>query len=66
MKIDRKEEIANMLQEMYESGWDTSNLDENLSYDDILDEYNLMKQEYADAEDAMYPNGRDEDSEDYE
>ncbi len=54
-----------MLSEMLERHWD-HDLDEDSSYEDILEEYQAMIKEYESAEEAMYPNGRDYDSENFD
>lgn len=54
-----------MLSEMLERRWD-HDLDEDSSYEDVLEEYQTMIEEYESAEEAMYPNGRDYDSENFD
>ena len=54
-----------MLSEMLERQWD-HDLDEDSPYEDILEEYQTMIEEYESAEEEMYPNGRDYDSEDFD
>ena len=53
-----------MLQEMKESNWD-SDLTKNSTYQEVKEEYLQMKDAYESAEDDMFPNGRDYDSEDW-
>lgn len=53
-----------MLREMREKNWDTE-LTPKDSYRDIKREYEEMINAYESAEDAMFPNGRDYDAEDW-
>jgi hypothetical protein len=53
-----------MLQEMENHNWDTE-LDKNSSYREVKEEFQNMIDEYDSAEDTMFPNGRDYDSEDW-
>lgn len=63
-KSEREEYKAQMLEEMREHNWD-SEVDENSSYIDVKSEYRNMYDAFDAGEDAMFPNGRDYDAEDY-
>lgn len=64
LKIEREEQRTQMLKEMQERNWD-SEVDENSSYSEVKAEYRNMYDAFDAAEDAMYPNGRDFDAEDF-
>lgn len=64
LKIEREEQKTQMLEEMRERNWD-SEVDENSSYSEVKAEYRNMHDAFDAAEDAMYPNGRDFDAEDF-
>ena len=53
-----------MLDAMEEGNWNHE-LTNRSSYEAVREEYQTMINEYEAAEDAMFPNGRDYDSEDW-
>ena len=57
--------IAVETKEMRNNNWETD-VNENSSYEEIEEAYDEMLEEYDAAEDAMYPNGRDYDAEDFD
>lgn len=65
LNINKAENKRIMLEEMKNNGWETD-VDINSSYDKVEEAFNEMKNEYESAEDAMYPNGRDWDAENYD
>lgn len=64
-EYEREENKGIMLKEMRNNNWETD-VDENSSYEEIEEAYDEMLEEYDAAEDAMYPNGRDYDAEDFD
>lgn len=55
---------SEMLADMEARGWN-HDTDEESSYSEVKEEYDYMVSELESAEDDMYPNGRDYDSEDW-
>ena len=53
-----------MLKELKDHYWDDIN--EQSSYEEIETAYNELQGELSASEDAMYPNGRDYDSESFD
>ena len=53
-----------MLKEMSDNNWD-ADVTEKSSYSEVREEYKSMLDEFESAYDAMYPNGRDMDAEDF-
>lgn len=57
--IIRDQRRRDMLTDMREHHWH-HDLNENSTYDEVMEEYQTMLIELANAEDAMYPNGRED------
>ncbi|GAA0092102.1 hypothetical protein UT300009_21310 [Paraclostridium bifermentans] len=55
---------SEMLEIMNENKW-SHDLDEKSSYEDVKEEFEVMKDELLDDY-VMYPNGRDYDAEDFD
>lgn len=64
-EYEKEENKEIMLKEMRNNNWETD-VNENSSYEEIEEAYDEMLEEYDAAEDAMYPNGRDYDAEDFD
>ena len=66
-KCERETEKLEMLQEIILSGYEPEEeLNEDSSYEEVEEAYNAMLKEFEAVEDAMYPNGRDYDAEDFD
>lgn len=65
LEFEKEENKKFMLEEMKNNCWETDR-DENSSYEEIAEAYKEMKEEFEAIEDAMYPNGRDYDAEDFD
>lgn len=61
-KFEKDEDKRLMLEAMKEHGWATE-INENSSYDDVKEEFDVMLNEIDATEQDMYPNGRDYDAE---
>lgn len=65
LDFEKDENKKFMLEEMENNCWD-ADLDDDATYEEIEEAYNEMLKEFESAEDAMYPNGRDYDAEDFD
>ena len=64
-ELDRENRKSEMLQELHEMGFGEE-LDENSDYEDVEEAWEEMQKELSDAEDDMFPNGRDLDAENFD
>ena len=66
-EFDREEQKLEMLQSLrdYDMGFG-EDLDEESDYEDVRTAWKEMQDALESVEDAMYPNGRDWDSENYD
>ena len=60
--FEKEEEKLRMLEQMERNCWETQT-NKLSSYKEVEKEYKEMMNEYAAAENDMYPNGRDHDAE---
>mgnify|MGYP004652675183 CR=1 FL=1 len=64
-EFDRENRKSEMLQELHEMGFGEE-LDENSDYEDVEEAWEEMQKALSDAEDDMFPNGRDMDAENFD
>ena len=65
INIEKEDNKRMMLEEMEHNNWETG-VDVNSSYEEVKEAFYEMKDEYESAEDAMFPNGRDYDAENFD
>lgn len=66
-EFDRENRKSEMLQELYESGMGFGEeVDETSDYEDVEKAWEEMQKALSDAEDDMFPNGRDMDAENFD